>query len=76
MTAETFNAVVRPASGFSTEKKKGGSDLLDADAVTALKALDATNTASDVLDILSANQKRGRAVSANTIGRATSVLAT
>lgn len=74
MTAETFSAVVRPASGFSTEKKKRGSDALDATAVLALAALTTANDASDVLDILSANQKRSHVVAANQLGKASSTL--
>ena len=69
MTAETFTAVVRPASGFSTEKKKRGADALDATAITALGALTTANDASDVLDILSANQKRAHVVAAGQIGK-------
>ena len=53
MTAETFSAVVRPASTFSTEKKKGGSYALTSAAVTALAAVTTASTVSDVLDILS-----------------------
>ena len=74
MTAETFSAVVRPASGFSTEKKKRGSDLLDATAVTALGNLTTASSAADVLDILSANQKRAHVVAAGQIGKASSTL--
>ena len=74
MTAETFTAVVRPASGFSLEKSNRGSDLLDATAVAALAALDITGTAADVLDILSANQKRAHVVAANQLGKASSTL--
>ena len=74
MTAETFSAVVRPATGFSTEKKKRGSDLLDATCLTALAGLDGTATAADVLDLLSANQKRAHVVAAGQIGKASSVL--
>ena len=74
MSAETFTAVVRPASGFSTEKKKGGADSLDATAVTALGSLTTANDASDVLDILSANQKRAHVVADGQIGKATSTL--
>ena len=73
MTAQTFTAVVRPASGFSLEKSNRGADLLDATARTALGALGAAATASDVLDILSANQKRAHVVAANRIGKAQSV---
>jgi hypothetical protein len=74
MTAETFTAVVREPSGFSTEKKKRGADALDATALTALGALTTGATASDVLDILSANQKRAHVVAAGQIGKATSTL--
>ena len=72
MTAETFTATVRPASTFSTEKKKGGSYILDATCRTALGALGATATTSQALDLLSANQKRAHVVAANQIGFATS----
>ena len=74
MTAETFSAVVRPATGFSTEKKKRGSDVLDATALTALAGLTSGATAADVLDLLSANQKRAHVVAPGQIGKATSVL--
>ena len=75
MTAETFSAVVRPASTFSTEKKKGGSYALTADAVTALGALTTASTVNDVLDILSTVTKESHVVDAGQIGYATSVLA-
>ena len=74
MTAETFSAVVRPASGFSTEKKNRGADALDATALAALAALTTGATAADVLDLLSANQKRAHVVAAGQIGKASSVL--
>ena len=75
MTAETFSAVVRPASTFSTEKKKGGSYALTSDAVTALGALTTASTVNDVLDILSTVTKDSHVVDAGQIGYATSVLA-
>lgn len=75
MTAEIFTAVVRPATGLSTEKKKRGSDLLDATCLFALAALGADATSADVLDLLSANSKRAHVVAAGQIGYATSVLA-
>ena len=75
MTAETFSAVVRPASTFSTEKKKGGSYALTADAVTALGALTTASSVSDVLDILSTVTKDSHVVDAGQIGKASSVLA-
>ena len=75
MTAETFSAVVRHASTFSTEKKKGGSYALTADAVTALGALTTASSVSDVLDILSTVTKDSHVVDAGQIGYATSVLA-
>ena len=73
MSAETFTTVVRPASVFSTEKKKCGSTKIDATADAALQAINQNKTVADVLDILSACVARGRAVSENSIGRATSV---
>lgn len=72
MTATTSTATVRPATVFSTEKKKGGAYVLDATCRTALGALGATATTSNVLDLLSANQRRAHAVGANQIGFATS----
>ena len=75
MTAETFSAVVRPASTFSTEKKKGGSYALTAEAVTALGALTTSSTVSDALDILSDVIKDSHEVAPGQIGKATSVLA-
>ena len=73
MSAETFTTVVRPASVFSTEKKKCGSTKIDATADTALAGITTASTVADVLDILSECVHRGRAVSENSIGRATSV---
>lgn len=73
MSAETFTAVVRPASVFSTEKKKCGSAPLTAAAVTALGALTTASDVSAVLDILSEVVEADRVVTANSIGRATSV---
>ena len=72
MTATTSTATVRPSTVFSTEKKKGGAYVLDATCRTALGALGSTATASDALDLLSANQRRAHAVGANQIGFATS----
>jgi len=74
MTAETFSAVVRPASTFSTEKKKGGSYALTSDAVTALGALTTSSTVSDVLDILSEVTHASHEVAPGQIGKASSVL--
>ena len=74
MTATTSTATVRPSTVFSTEKKKGGGYVLDATCRTALGALGATATASDALDLLSANQRRAHVVGANQIGTATSTL--
>lgn len=75
MTAKTFSAVVRPASTFSTEKKKGGSYALTSAAVTALGALTTSSSVSDALDILSTVIKDGHEVAPNQIGKASSVLA-
>lgn len=72
MTAETFTAVVRPASTFSTQKRWGGSYALDTAAVTALTALTTANTVNDVLDILSTVTRDLHEVAPNQIGFATS----
>ena len=74
MTAETFTAVVRPASTFSTERKKGASYPLTAAAVTALSAVDTTTTVRDVLAILSEVTHASHAVAPGQIGKASSVL--
>ena len=73
MSAETFTTVVRPASVFSTEKKKCGSAPLTSLEVGALGALTTANTVADVLDILSLAVEADRTVTGNSIGRATSV---
>ena len=74
MTAKTFDAVVRPASTFSTEKKKGGSYALTDAAVTALGELTTASTVSDVLDILSEVTHACHEVAPGQIGKASSVL--
>ena len=74
MTAETFTAVVRPASTFSTERKKGGSYTLTAAAVTALAAVDSTTTVREVLAILSEVTHASHVVAPGQIGKASSVL--
>ena len=73
MTAETFTAVVRPASTFSLEKKNRGSAPIGSDGVTALAALTSASTVADVLDVLSTVTKDDYVVAANQMGRATSV---
>ena len=65
--------MVRPSSVFSTEKKKCGSAPLTAAAVTSLGAVTTATTVAEVLDILSEVVEADRVVTANTIGRATSV---
>ena len=74
MTAETFSAVVRPASTFSTERKKGASYKLTSAAVTALAAVDETTTVREVLAILSEVTHASHAVDSDSIGKASSVL--
>ena len=74
MTAETFSAVVRPATTFSTERKKGGSYVLTSAAVTALAAVDTTTTVSEVLAILSEVTHASHVVAPGQIGKASSVL--
>ena len=74
MTAETFSAVVRPATTFSSERKKGGSYTLTTAAVTALAAVDETTTVREVLAILSEVTHASHAVGSASIGKASSVL--
>ena len=74
MSAKTFTTVVRPASVFSTEKKKCGSAPLTSAAVTALGALTASSTRNDVLDIIRDLEIADRAVGTNSIGGASSTL--
>ena len=76
MTAETFTAVVRPSSTWSTEKKKGGSYKLDATAVAALGVVSTADDISLVLDILSACAERAHVVTPTSIGKASHVDAT
>lgn len=70
MSAEVFTAVVRPASTFSTERKKGGSYVLTSTAVTALGALTTASKVSDVLAILSTVTKDSHVVSTTPSGPA------
>ena len=74
MTAETFTATVRPASTFSTERKKGGSYTLTTEAATLLAAVTTSTTVAEVLAILSDVTKDSHAVAANSIGKASSTL--
>ena len=74
MTAETFTAVVRPASTFSTERKKGGAYTLTTAAVTALAAVDEITTVREVLAILSEVTHASHVVGPGQIGKASSVL--
>ena len=71
--AETFTAAVKPATTFSTERKKGGSYALTSAAVTALTAVTTTTTVADVLAILSTVTADQHVVTGNSIGGATSV---
>jgi hypothetical protein len=68
MTASTSNIVQRPATVWSTEKKKGGSA-----AVTGAAFASATNV-NGVLDLCSAAWKTEHVVTATSIGKASSVL--
>lgn len=68
-----FTPVTHDSSVFSVEKKKGGSYVLTAAAVTALGGLTTANTVSEALDILSEVVKDSHAVGASSIGKATSV---
>ena len=71
MTAQTFTAVVKPGTSFSTEKKKGGQQTLSGSEKALLGSC---TTVSAALDVLSAAIHRGRKVDTNKIGKATSVL--
>jgi hypothetical protein len=76
MTAQVFTATVKTASIFSPEKSSGEAKTkLDATAVAALAALTTANTVDEALDILSACVARGNAVTASSVGLATSVKA-
>ncbi len=68
MTATTSDIVQRPATVWSTEKKKGGSA-----AVTGGDFAAATNV-SEALDLCSAAWKAEHVVTSTSIGKATSVL--
>jgi hypothetical protein len=74
MAAEVYTAVVRPATTFSTERKKGGSYVLTSAAVTALSAVTTATTVSEVLAILSTVTHDSHVVAANQIGLASSTL--
>jgi hypothetical protein len=74
MTAQTFTAVVRPSTVWSTEKKKGGNYALTSTAVTALAAVTTATTINEVLDVLSTVVRDSHVVDANQIGGATSTL--
>ena len=71
MTAQVFTAVRRPATTFSTEKKKGGSYLLSSTEKTSLST---TTDVKAALDILSTATRRAHTVGPNKIGKATSTL--
>jgi hypothetical protein len=74
MTAQVFTANVKPASLLSLCKYEGeGATKIDATADSALAAITTSSTVNDVLDILSACVARSNAVTANSIGLATSV---
>ena len=68
MTASTSNIVQRPATVWSTEKKKGGST-----AVTGAAFASATDV-NGVLDLCSAAWKTEHVVTSTSIGKASSVL--
>jgi hypothetical protein len=68
MTAQVFTAVVRPATGWSTERKKGGSAAVDGADFSAVTDV------NGALAVCSAAWKAEHVVAANRIGKATSVL--
>ena len=67
MTAEVFSIVQRKATGWSTEKKKGGS------APVAASDFASVTTVSEALDVCSEAWKAEHVVAPNQIGKATSV---
>ena len=69
MTAEVFTATVRPATGWSTERKKGGSAAVDGDADFA-----GVTDVRGALAVCSEAWKAEHVVTNNSIGKATSVL--
>ena len=71
MTAQVFTAVVRPASTWSTERKKGGDIIL---SQTEKASLSTCTTAREALAVLGVASKRTQAVTTNSIGKASSVL--
>ena len=73
MTATTSSISQRKPSSFSTERKKGGSYVLTAGAVTALSAVTTATTVREVLDILSEVVRDSHPVSADGIGAASHV---
>ena len=68
MSATTSDIVQRPATGWSTEKKKGGS------AAVSGAAFSAATTVNDALDLCSAAWKAEHVVTSTSIGKASSVL--
>ena len=68
MTAEIFTATKRPASGWSTEKKKGGTAALTSGDFTGVTDV------SGALDVCSKAWKDEHIVAPNRIGKASSVL--
>ena len=68
MSATTSDIVQRPATGWSTEKKKGGSA-----AVTGTDFAAAT-TVNEALDICSTAWKAEHVITTRKTGKATSVL--
>jgi hypothetical protein len=68
MTAEVFTAVVRPASGFSTARKSGGS------AAATGADFSAVTTVRGALELCSDAWKAEHVVAPNRIGKAASVL--
>ena len=70
MTATSSNIVRRPASTWSTERKKGGEIALSAAEITALGT---ATTVREVLAIISGASRRAHVVTADGIGKATRV---
>lgn len=73
MTASTSKIVLRDPSSYSTERKKGGSAPVDGSSAGAA-AFEAVTDVRGALQVCSDAVKTDRTVTANSIGRASSVL--
>ena len=71
MSATTHDTVVKSASTFTTERKKGGAVAVDGSAAGDA-AFEAVTNVREALQVCSDAVKAERVVTANSIGKATS----